>query len=136
MPFQAPVFNVTVNVWRPPAIPGDPPTFTYLAQLYIYSRGSTDITPTDVLTYQPRVDLRLAKGTDIEVNDVVEADENSGWFYLVRWHDRMHLGFSNEYTVAVLEQQTTGPPSATGLIIQENNDNIAMETGALVATEA
>lgn len=135
MAIRLPDFNLVCNIWRLPDAPPGPATFTNIAcQLYIYSRTSTDIKPTVNDTFQPTIMLRVPMGTDLLVADVVEAAAGDGWFYTVRFTDRMHRGFANEYFMGVLEQLSTAPPSGSH-IITEGGDNIAAESGALLIIE-
>jgi hypothetical protein len=135
MAIRLPEFNITCDIWRPPDAPPGPATFTNVAcQLYIYSRTSTDIKPTVLDTYQPTIMLRVPMGTDLQVDDVVEAASGDGWFYTVRFTDRMHRGFPNEYFMGILEQQTTAPPSGSS-IITEGSDPITTEAGDKLITE-
>lgn len=137
MAFQAPVFNIVCNLWRAPATTADPPTAVYACQLYIPPRSQFDVKPTVYEEYNPSVQLRLPIGTDVAVDDIVEVGNGDGWFYIVRWHDRQHRGFPNEYTLAILEQDTTGPPSATGGILMEDGIfYILTEAGDRIGVQA
>jgi hypothetical protein len=121
--FTLPSFNTSAAIWRTPNAPPALPSFTYPAQLYFTSRGQFGLTPTDNTVYAPPVYLRVPKGSDVEVGDVVECPPFSGWFYVVRFIERTHLNFPNEYLSAVLEQQSTGlfPSGAwTGPTINSN----------------
>lgn len=129
MAIRLPDFNLVCNIWRPPDVVTDPPTFTNVpCQLYIYSRTSTDIKPGAFDTYNPTIMLRVPKGTDLQVDDVVEAAAGDGWLYTVRFTDRMHRGFANEYFMGIMEQEGMVPPSASH-ILTEASVILCAETG-------
>lgn len=130
MIFTLPIWNLTAWVWRTPATPPASPTFEYDAQLYFFSRGIPDVKPLDLDLYQPPVYLRVPIDSDLQRGDIVECEPSSGWFYKVRFVERTHLGFDNQYLTAVLEQTSNGsiPPPAPGSYIdQENGDEILQE---------
>jgi len=130
MPIRLPVFNLVCDIWRPPAGPGDTPTIANQpCQLYIYSRNSTPIDPADNDKYQPTIQLRVPIGTDLQVGDIVEAASGDGWIYEVRFTDRMHRGFANEYFMGILEQQSSAPPPSGSHILAEDSDIISAEDG-------
>lgn len=129
MTFTVPDFNISANLWRPPNAPPSAVTRSFSAQLYITPRPCLDILPGSNGTYQPAIFLRCPTGTDIKPGDVIEAAAGDGWYYRVRWVERMHRGFGNEYLSALLEQGSNvispavpvfpppvpNPPSAGGV---------------------
>lgn len=135
MAYTLPVFNLTCNLWRPPSVTTDPPDDTFDCQLYIPSRGMLDITPGDDDLWQPPIYVRAPKGTDIRQDDILEVDDGDGWYYRVRWIERMHRGFSNEYFVALVEQSTTAPPVSSDSLLLESGDHILLEDGSLLLME-
>lgn len=136
MAFTAPVFNLAVNLWRPPNVPPAVPDSIFAGQLYFPPRGLLDITPGDFTMWHPPIYLRAPIGTDIQQSDRVEIAAGDGWFYTVRWVDRAHRGFPNEYVVCVLEQQTTGPfPPPGGFVQLESGDMVLLESGDLIVLE-
>lgn len=136
MAFTVPVFNLAVNLWRPPNAPPAVPTSVFAGQLYFPTRGMLDITPGDNALWNPPIYLRCPIGTDVRVNDVVEIAAGDGWIYKVRWVDRMHRGFPNEYVGAVLEHVTAGPPPpGGGFVLLEGGDFVLEEGGGKIVLE-
>lgn len=114
MPYQLPVFNVSVNIWRGPQTP--PPI------------GDPDLVPVGNLALGKRVTLEYPTGTpvmylllpantDIRSNvrggspDFVEAPAGSGRYYNVLWVDNAGTGFPNEHVVAILQQAAPWGPA-------------------------
>lgn len=131
-PFTLPDFNVTANIWRATTPTSDPPDVVSPAQLYLTSRvyvAESLMSPGDSV---PTVQLRVPKGTDVQVTDVVEIDAGDGHFYTVIWTERMHLGFANEYFIGLMEQGAVAP--ADGILL-ETGDFILTETGFHVLLE-
>lgn len=115
MAYTVPVFNISVKAWRLPNAPPAAATSTFNAQLYITPRPNFDVFPATNTTYQPPIFLRCDKAQDIKPGDVIEAAAGDGWYYRVRWVDRMHRGFPNEYKAALLEQGSNLTPPAVGV---------------------
>lgn len=133
MAFVLPTFNVFCSVWRPPNAPPALEDFTYACQLYFTSKGQFDVEPGDNTHYNPPVYLRVPKGTDLQPDDIVECEPASGWLYTVRWTDRVHLGFPNEYFVGIMEQQGPGPTPGSGdILLESGGDFVLMESGDFV----
>lgn len=136
MSFTLPIFNVTYDLWRPPnAPPAAPDVFAAPCQLYVFSKGPADVDPTNVDTFVPPIYLRVPKGTDVRVNDIIECQPGSGFRYIVRWAERVHLGFVNEYFTALLEQGTGTPPPPGGGVLMEGTGFVLTETGGHVLME-
>lgn len=135
--FVLPVFNLSANIWRAATPTTDPPDVVSVAQLYFNTRGLFDITPTVDTEWEPPIYLRVPAGTDIRHNDQVEVADGDGWFYRVRWFDRVHRGFPNEYLVAVLEQVIvpTPPPPVSGDVLTEGGDFVLLESGDFILLE-
>jgi hypothetical protein len=130
--FNLPTFNLTCGRWRPPNAPPALPDITFVGQLYFGSRAYLDITPGNFNEWEPPIFLRVPSGTNILPHDVVEANLGDGWFYNVRFVDRVHRGFPNEYFCAVLEQRMgtpPGPPVAGGFVLMEGTGFVLMEDG-------
>jgi len=108
LPFTLPTFNTTCDIWHSGTPLTDPPDLSPDCQLYLNTRGLLDITPTVDTEWEPPVWLRVPIGTDLRRNDTVECPPGSGWVYHVRWTERVHLGFANEYFVGVIEQVSSG----------------------------
>ncbi len=134
LPYKLPIFNLTANIWRSASSTSDPPDVVTPAQLYVYSRLVIPITPGDVAVYVPTVELRVPVGTDLQVDDQVECDDGDGWFYDVRWTERVHRGFANEYFMGLMEQTVVGPPTEPA-ILMESGDAILMESGDPILME-
>ena len=119
--YTIPNFNVVANIWRAGGGPPGPPDVTTDAQLYTFSRASVDVTEADPGTYQPAVYLRVPRGTDLRQTDIAEVVAGSGYTYTVRWVERVHLGFPNEYLEGLLQQDNVPDPlitqAANGLAI-------------------
>lgn len=122
MPFTLPNFNVACFVWRPPNLPPNPPDLNTACQLYVNSRGLLDIQPGLNDIWVPPVYLRVPAGTDIAPDDVVECNSASGHWYKIRWVERMHLGFPNEYLVGILEQTSNPTPPAARVLLEDATD--------------
>lgn len=135
-PYVLPTFNIFANVWRGTDPLTDPPDFVFAAQLYFNSRGLFDITPTVLAEWVPPLYLRVPLGSDLQVGDIVEAAVGDGWYYAVRWVDRVHRGFPNEYFVGVLEQTTVSPPPPVpSALLTEDGDELDTEAGDTIITE-
>jgi hypothetical protein len=125
-----PTFNLTSRVWRPPHEPPGEPTFITPSQLYIASRGLIDIQPGQDHLWQPPIYLRVPKTTFLRRNDVVEVEEGDGYFYRVRWAEKVHRGFPNEYVTAIMEQLTDAPvPPIEGFLLVEDGTSLLLEDG-------
>jgi len=133
--FTLPIFNLTANIWRPPAVPPTDPSYQYDAQLYFPSRGIFDVTPNDLTLWVPPIYLRVPMGSDVQVGDAVEVSAGDGWFYLVRFVERTHRGFQNEYLSCVLEQTDTplgGGGLAAGHLNLEDGSHLLLEDGGRI----
>lgn len=132
--FFLPQFNLTGNLWRPPNAPPAAPDQVLDCQLYVASKGILDITPGDHDLWVPPVYVRFPMGSDVQENDILEVANGDGWFYEVRWTERVHRGFGNEYFMALVEQTVVGPVGAAavlmesaGYVLLESGDNILLE---------
>lgn len=135
MAFGPPSFNLVYSVWIPPNVPPAPADLTgQPGQLYIYSRVGPDIDPTDANTFSPAIWLRAPMGTNLAVGYVVEVATGDGWFYTVRFTDRFHRSFPNEYFGALL-QQGVGAPVPGGGILLETGDFVLTEAGFHILLE-
>jgi len=122
--YTLPTFNISINVWHDPNVPPAAPDDTYAAQLYINPRpqGQDSI---GLAAY-----IRVPMGTDLRVNDTVEAAAGDGFYYSVWALDRMHRGFTNEYLVGAAVQIAPPVPPGTNRILMEDGFLILMEDGA------
>lgn len=111
--FTAPTFNIVVDWWNLGHTPsGDPPDFYDVpAQLYLHSRGDFDQTPGTAKEWVPVIQLRMPSswvlttappwvGGYVRYKDAL----SNNWYYLIRWWEYCHAGFSNEYVVILLDQ--------------------------------
>jgi len=131
MAFLPPDFNCLADLWRAPEVLGiTPPTIEDIqCQLYFTPKGQFGIRPADYAEYNPPVYVRFAKGTNILVDDVLEIDPGDNLYYRVRWTERVHKNFPNEYFVAICEQLAgPSPPPAGDAILLETGDFILTET--------
>jgi len=133
-PYTPPVFNIMANVWRSSSSVLDPPDVVTSAQLYVNSRMVIPLTPGDDAVYVPLIQLRVPMGTDLQEGDQVEAAAGDAWFYRVRWTERVHRGFPNEYFVGVMEHPGGVPPTADSILL-ETGDHVLLETGDLILLE-
>jgi len=134
MAYTPPIFNVDCNIWHAPSLPPAAPDLFTQCQLYVNSRGLLDIDEFNDVEWVPPVYLRLPFGTDVRRLDLVECGAGTGNWYHVRWVERMHLGFTNQYTVALLNQLPQGPPGA-GDVLLESGDKVLLESGDIVLLE-
>jgi len=136
MAFTLPKFVNTYNLWRPPAAPPDAPDFTAQeCQFYFTPKGNYAFVAEDTTATFPPIYLRVPKGTDLQAGDIVEVNDGQAFFYTVRWVERVHLDFPNEYLVGLLEQGISTPPPGTGSILLESGDNVLVEDGGLALLE-
>lgn len=85
----------------------------------------------DLVHYTPPIYLRVAIGTDLRVSDIVDVPAGAGKLYTVRWVERVHLGFSNEYFVGIVEQV---PPPPASLLLEDGTD-LLLEDGTSILLE-
>jgi len=108
MSYTVPAFNLTADVWEYPDVPTSAvPVFEDVAcQLYIASRGLLDITPGVPTEWVPPIQLRMpiAAGSAWIAAWVIECPVGSNRYYRLRWKERQHQGFANEYLLAIVEQ--------------------------------
>lgn len=111
--YTPPVFNLICDVWIDgayPAVSAFPDYTSVPCQKYIPSRIFLDVTPGQWDLWVPPVVVRVP-GSAPGVGDapitnwgVIECPSGSTHFYRVRWCERMHEGFPNEYVILVCEQ--------------------------------
>jgi len=136
LPYRLPTFNTSCDVWHTGTPTTDPPDMSPDCQLYFNSRTNVDVDPTDDNAFNPIIWLRVPRLTDLRVDDTVECPPGSGWTYRVRWTDRVHLGFANEYFVGALEQLSTSPPTpGSGFILMEDSGYVLLESGDRILLE-
>jgi len=135
--FTLPTFNQSCDIWHDGTPTTDPPDLSPACQLYLNTRGLLDIDPSDDTLWQPPVWLRVPPGTDVRALDTVECPPTSGGVYHVRWIERVHLGFPNEYAVALLDQISTGGfgPVTGDSLLMESGDNVLTEGGDFILLE-
>jgi len=134
--FTLPTFNLVCNLWRAPDTPSDPPTSTPDCQLYYPSRSTLPLEVSDDEIYSPAAWIRFPWGTDVLVGDILEVAQGDGYFYEVRFTDRMHRGFPNQYLFAVAKQTDSSPPPPLGdFILLETGDFVLLESGDKVLVE-
>jgi len=146
LPFVLPTFNMTCDVWRFANPTTNPPDLSPTCQLYVNTRGLLDIEPTVDPFWQPPVWLRVPMGTDLRYKDKVECPPGSGWKYHVRFVERIHAGFANEYLAGILEQTDSplgtynssgggGGGGGGGSVLTEGGDHVLTEGGDRVLME-
>lgn len=99
-----PTFNVLATHWLFPNAPPAPPTNTFMIQFYVAPRGLLDIQPNNNNLWQPPLIVRAPKGTAITRNDVFGIAGSLNALYKCRFVEACHLGFTNEYVYAIVEQ--------------------------------
>lgn len=102
--YTLPNFNLTVSIWDSGHAPPAPPQRTAQGQFYIASKGLFDVTPGDNALWQPPIYLRCPFGTILQVNGYVTVPGGLAAKYRIRWVENIHLGLSNQYVTAILEQ--------------------------------
>jgi hypothetical protein len=110
MAFTLPTFNLMISVWNSPHTPAaDPPDQVDIpCQVYAPSRGYLDITPSSFDLWVPPIYLRLPLGVYVPVKtDIAAVQPGLTDCYKVRWVQNAHIGFPNEYQMALVEQCTT-----------------------------
>lgn len=110
--YTQPDFNVQFSVWQfghTPAV--DPLDFQCFGQLYLSSKGLLDITPNNPDDWVPPIYMRInppdlalfnlpCVGSIVGVFDTFAFE----WYYKLRWWERIHAGFPNEYIAFIAEQ--------------------------------
>lgn len=122
--YTLPTFNLTFNVWHNPNLPPAAPDLTPIGQLYVNPRPQGQDSPL------PMVYLRVPMGTDIRVDDTVEAAAGDNKWYSVVAVERMHRGFTNEYLVGLAFEIGDPTPPGGSAILMEDGFYILMEDGA------
>lgn len=107
MVFTLPDFNLAGNWWPSPTVPPALPAGTFPCQVYVVSRTFLDVTPGSPGLWVPPIILRFPLANLMLAGDLVEVPAGSGRFLDIRWTDRIHRGFPNEYRVAVCEHDPT-----------------------------
>jgi hypothetical protein len=106
--FTVPVFNLLYDGWDAGNTPNaSAPIFVAKqCQLYIASKGMMDIEPGELTFWVPPIYARIPIGDLTEWLSlwILECPQASGRFYRVRWKEKMHQGFSNEYLVCIVDQ--------------------------------
>lgn len=107
-PFSLPVFNLLANQWSLGTRPSThPPNRTDVpCQLFFHSRAFLDIQPGITSQWVPPIFIRVPKDSShlAGVGTIWEISQGEGLYYKVRWAERVHAGFDNEYYAALAEQ--------------------------------
>jgi len=135
LPFQLPDFNITVNIWRAANPTTNPPDVVSPAQFYLNARIVLTIGFTGAGEVIINSELRVPKGTDLQLDDVVEIDAGSGLFYTVIFADRVHFGFPNEYFMGVVSKGGSPVPPAGTAILMEGGDASSEISGMPAAAD-
>jgi hypothetical protein len=109
MSFTLPQFNVSYDGWNYPNTPsGGGPDFSGIpCQFYVPSRGIFDVTPDTQSEWVPPIYIRVPVTSYAAFKAVwiFGVDDGHGiQYYKARWKEVMHLGFPNQYWIAVVEQ--------------------------------
>lgn len=106
MSYTPPILNLLASAWIPPHAPAtDPPDVTNIpCQLYLRSRASFFLTPSQTPPYIPALILRTAwpRGVLGPYIIIEIPAEDPGTYYYIAFSDPAHLGFSNVYTASPL----------------------------------
>ena len=108
MAFTPPIFNVQADLWFGTNTPnaGLPDFENQECQFYITSRGQWPIDGANAELWSPPIYLRIPVASEFNWREfqICEVPPGTGRYYRVRWKDRVHLGFPNEYLLGVLHQ--------------------------------
>lgn len=113
MAYTLPQFNLTFDVWKPGNTPAGGPAdyFGIAAQMYLMSRADADRDEAGNPAYVPAIIIRTDNTIPVlqvgVVNKTIWYYQDSAGFknyYLVRWYNIVHAGFSNEYWMLVCDQ--------------------------------
>lgn len=106
--YTLPEFNLLCNRWAFPAVPFDtaPDNTDIPVQVYVNNKFSLEITPGGPSYWVPPIQLRIsmADGGIMGVGDILGVDPGKSDYYRVRWVQRIHAGFVNEYMQVIVEQ--------------------------------
>lgn len=105
MAYTLPQFNTLMDVWPAGQTPaGGPFAYQIDAQFYIHSRMDIDVDELGLPGFVPNILIRTDKTIkDNEANVVNKCilgfKDASGFdcYYIVKWWDWMHYGFTNQY---------------------------------------
>lgn len=108
MAYNLPTFNLLADVWYAGKNPAadDPDAENVPLQFYLASKGTYDVDPCDNKNYTPPIWLRMPM-TETAIwtsGQVWEVPAETGRYYRARFKDVMHLGFPNQYLIAVVVQ--------------------------------
>ena len=135
--YLPPVFSINCNIWHDGTSTADPPDLFTACQLYTNTRGLLDIQEDDDALWVPPVWLRLPFGTNVQRLDTVECPAGSSRWYHVRWVEFAHLGFPNQYTIALMAQLPgfVPPPPGSFFELEASADAILTEAGTNIDLE-
>jgi hypothetical protein len=102
--YTLPSFNLTISIWDAGQSTSNPPARTALGQFYVASKGMFDVQPNDNQLWQPPIYCRFPIGTLLQVNGHLAVPGARAPHYRIRWVETVHLGFSNQYITAIVEQ--------------------------------
>jgi hypothetical protein len=104
--FLPPVFNLVIAIWDPPHSPRFvPPDRTAFGQMYVTSKIGLDVRRNQDNIWQPPIFVRCPKGTDMSADGYVVIPGGFAPAYKIRFVEVIHLGQSNEYVSAIVEQR-------------------------------
>lgn len=109
MAFFLPNFNLNVSFWILGHTPSaDPPDEVDIpCQIYLNTRGLLDITPGGPGDWVPPIYLRIPLGVFIpSLGNIAAVQPGLTDCYKIRWVQNAHIGFANEYQIALAEQCT------------------------------
>lgn len=114
--YNVPNFNLRIRGWNPGHTPaGDPPDHTDVpAQLYVRTQSMIATDPFPPVGFKPSIFLRFPTPSLFVLNGSIwePHNEDPGAYNLVVWLQKVHLGFPNEYLLAMVSQcDAMGTPS-------------------------
>jgi hypothetical protein len=109
--FRPPVFNLLMNTFQGGVpYPGAPFQTNVPCQLYVHSRFDIDLPGNLALPIpNPAIMVRYRIEDYSELVDEFECPAGSGLLYVPEWVHPVHLGFTNQYMLAMCQMWTTFP---------------------------
>lgn len=105
--FQLPFFNLTVQIWDPPNDPTTaPPDRSSKAQFYFSFTVGFSIHRNKNDRWNPLLAVRCPMNTILLQDGAVVVPGGLSPFYRIRWVEPVHLGMSNEYVQAWVDQSS------------------------------
>lgn len=107
MAFSLPNFNLLADKWNAGHTPaGDPADYTDLpCQVYVHTKADIDQAQGDASSWTPPIYFRMPNLSPVFDRDAILTETTVGTgYYKVRWIQTVHVGFTNQYLVVLVEQ--------------------------------